>query len=242
MAGVRVGLDRPRPRRSSKPSAGAIIAIVAGMVVLFALGFGIALITQGGPLSAQAPVAASASASVGPSNSAAPGPCATSTVIPAEVLPKSSKVRINVFNATKRKGLAAETALALKLAGFKILAVENVPDGRRIDGFAEIRHGPKGIKQAQLLNFYLPDGILVEDTRNDKTVDVVLGKEFSIIASEAEVAASMASPSPFASGPGCASLGAVQPGVESTASPASPGSSAGSPTPSLTPVPAPSAS
>jgi len=240
MAGVRVGLDRPRPRRSSRPSAGAIIAIVAGMVVLFALGFGIALITQGGPLPAQAPVAASAS--VGPTTSAAPLPCATSTVIPAEVLPKSSKVRINVYNATKRKGLAAESALALKLAGFKILAVENVPDGRRIDGFAEIRHGPKGLKQAQLLHFYLPDGILVEDTRNDKTVDVVLGKEFSIIASEAEVAASMASPSPSTSGPGCASPGAVEPGVESPASSASPGSLAGSPTATLAPEPTASAS
>lgn len=234
MAGVRVGLDRPRSRRSRKPSAGAIIAIVAGMVVLFALGFGIALITQGGPLPTQPEVAASPSG--GPGSPAVPLPCATSTVIPAEVLPKPTKVRINVFNATKRKGLAAETALALKLAGFKILAVQNVPDGRRIDGFAEIRHGPKGIKQAQLLHFYLPDGILVEDTRNDKTVDVVLGKEFSIIVSEAEVAASMASPSPATSGPGCtggegATAGAEVP-VGSTSP--QPGSASATPTPTPT--------
>lgn len=239
MAGVRVGLDRPRSRRSSRPSAGAIIAIVAGMVVLFALGFGIALITQGAPLPAEEQVAAGTSA--GPTSPTVPLPCATSTVIPAEVLPKPSKVRINVYNATKRKGLAAETALALKLGGFKILAVENVPDGRRIDGFAEIRHGPKGIKQAELLHFYLPDGILVEDTRNDKTVDVVLGKEFSIIASEAEVAASMASPSPSTSGPGCASPAAAQPAVSPPAPSAMP-TSTPTPSPTPTPTPTPSAS
>lgn len=234
MAGVRVGLDRPRSRRSSKPSAGAIIAIVAGMVVLFALGFGIALITQGGPLPTQPEVAASPSG--GPASPAVPLPCATSTVIPAEVLPKPTKVRINVFNATKRKGLAAETALALKLAGFKIVAVQNVPDGRRIDGFAEIRHGPKGVKQAQLLHFYLPDGILVEDTRNDKTVDVVLGKEFSIIVGEAEVAASMASPSPSTSGPGCTSGEGATAGAEvplGSTSP-QPGSASATPTPTST--------
>lgn len=217
MAGVRVGLDRPRARKRGTPSAGAIIAIIAGMVVLFALGFGIALITQG--RSIQAPLAAAPSQA--PSSPSVPLPCSTTMVEPAKVLPRSEKVKINVYNATKRKGLAAETALALKLAGFKIVAVENVPDGRRIDGFAELRHGPKGLKQAQLLNFYMPDAVLVQDTRNDKVVDVVLGREFSVIASDAEVAASMASPSPSTSGPGCASPGAT---VEQGASEAPPAS------------------
>jgi len=175
------------------------------MVVLFALGFGIALITQG--RSIQTPLAAAPSQA--PSSPSVPLPCGTTMVEPAKVLPRSDKVKINVYNATKRKGLAAETALALKLAGFKIVAVENVPDGRRIDGFAELRYGPKGLKQAQLLNFYMPDAVLVQDTRNDKVVDVVLGREFSVIASDAEVAASMASPSPSTSGPGCASPGAA---------------------------------
>jgi hypothetical protein len=230
MAGVRVGLDRPRSRRSRGPSAGAIIAIIAGMVVLFALGFGIALITQGGGLPVPS-VAAPSAAAVGSSSPAVPLPCSTTMVIPAEVLPQPKKVKVNVFNATKRKGLAAETALALKLAGFKILEVSNVPDGRRIGGFAEVRHGPRGLKQANLVHFYVPDAVMVEDTRNDKTVDVVLGKEFSIIASDAEVAASMASPSPSTSGPGCAGPGA-------TATESAPG---GTPEPSLSPSPAASA-
>lgn len=239
MAGVRVGLDRPRPRRSSGPSAGAIIAIVAGMVVLFALGFGIALITQGGKLPTPQ-IAAPASAGPSGAASVAPLPCSTATVIPAEVLPRPTKVKINVFNATKRKGLAAETALAFKQAGFKILEVANVPDGRRINGFAEVRHGPRGLKQANLVHFYVPDAVMVEDTRNDKTVDVVLGKEFSIIASEAEVAATMASPSPSTSGPGCAAPGPGEP--ESMSSAAASAPSATTPTPALTPTPAPSGS
>lgn len=214
MAGVRVGLDRPRPRRRGGLSAGVVIAIVAGMVVLFALGFGIAVIMQGGSI--QAPLASAPSASA--VATAAPQPCYTSMVTPAEVLPQAEKVKINVYNATKRKGLAAETALALKLAGFKIKGVANVPDGRRLDNFAEIRHGAKGLKQAELVHFYLPDAILVEDTRSDKVVDVVLGKEFSIIASDAEVAAAMASPSPSTSGPGCA--GATAQPTQPVATPA----------------------
>jgi len=243
MAGVRVGLDRPRPRRSSGPSAGVIIAIVAGMVVLFALGFGIALITQGGRLPG-VQVAASAPAEISGSPEV-PLPCATSTVIPAEVLPKPTKVKINVFNATKRKGLAAETALALKQAGFKILEVANVPDGRRVGGFAEVRYGPRGLKQANLVHFYVPDAVMVEDTRNDRTVDVVVGKEFSIISSDAEVAAAMALPSPSTSGPGCAAQAGGQADTAES-SQAGAGTATAAPTPGLTPSPtlspAPSAS
>ncbi|MFM8894207.1 MAG: LytR C-terminal domain-containing protein [Actinomycetales bacterium] len=241
MAGVRVGLDRPRPRRSSGPSAGAIIAIVTGMVVLFALGFGIALITQGAKL--PTPSVAAASPSQASGSPAVPLPCSTTLVIPAEVLPRPAKVKVNVVNATKRKGLAAETALALKLAGFKILEVSNVPDGRRINGFAEVRHGPRGLKQANLVHFYVPDAVMVEDTRNDKTVDVVLGKEFSVIASQAEAAASMASPAPSTSGPGCVSGGPSEPAPAAGGTPADASSAPmNSPVPSLTPSPTPTAS
>jgi len=230
MAGVRVGLDRPRPRRSRGPSAGAIISIVVGMVVLFALGFGIALITQGGSLTS--PSAAPENPAATAEGPATPLPCATTMIIPAEVLPRPAKVKINVFNATKRKGLAAEAALATKLAGFKIMKVDNVPDGRRINGFAEVRYGPRGLKQANLVHFYVPDAVMVEDTRNDKTVDVVLGKEFSIVSSDAEVAASMASPSPSTSGPGC-----VTPGADSAEQV---GAGTGTASAEPLPVPAPS--
>ena len=224
MAGVRVGLDRPRPRRRGGPSIGLIIGIIVGMVVLFVLGFCIALILQGRTITPPTIEAAASSApTTGP-----PLPCATTMVTPAEVLPQAEKVRVNVYNATKRKGLAAETALALKLSGFKILGVSNVPDGRRLDNFAELRHGPKGKKAAELLRFYMPDAILVQDTRGGKDVDVVLGREFTVIADDAEVAASMASPSPSTSGPGCA-LG----------DPSADAATAVAPAPSLTPPASP---
>lgn len=220
MAGVRVGLDRPRPRRRSGPSAWLILGVILGMIVLFVLGFGIALILQGRTIT---PPTIAAAASTAPSTGP-PLPCATTMVTPAEVLPQAEKVRINVYNATKRKGLAAETALALKLSGFKILGVSNVPDGRRLDNFAELRHGAKGKKAAELLRFYMPDAILVQDTRGGKDVDVVLGREFTVIADDAEVAASMASPSPSTSGPGCA-----------TGAPSADPAAAVAPAPSLTP-------
>lgn len=201
----------------------AILLMVSlGTVALFGIGyaFSIVLRSQGTPVADESGVA---------SDSASPLPCSTTMVTPAEVLPRTSRVLINVYNGTQRQGLAGTTAKALAARGFDVKEVANDLEGQKVIGVAEIRYGPKGAEGAKLLGFYLPGAQMLPDDRSKKAVDVVIGKEFTEIVGEAKVAAALASPSPSTSGPGCAAAALVAP-IESSGSVES-----GAPNPSLTP-------
>ncbi len=136
---------------------------------------------------------------------AAPSPCVTTIVTAAEVLPKPAKVTLNVYNATATSGLASKTANELEDRGFPVGKVANDPVGRPIPGVAEIRYGPKGAQNAQLVLLYVPGAELVELDRKGRNVDLAMGTGFTGLAPQPEVAAALAAPSPVASGPGCPS-------------------------------------
>ena len=171
-------------------STGTIVAIVVGMALLFAAGFGLSRLLNG--------------SSSGGSGGSTSEPCVTTTVTPGAGLPKPATVTVNVYNATDRSGLARKTAVEMKARGFVIGKVANDPLGKSVVVSAEVRHGPKGLAQARLVSFYVPGSVLVADTRADATVDMVLGEAYSGVASPAEVTKALASPSPTSSGPGCA--------------------------------------
>ncbi|MEY4137677.1 MAG: hypothetical protein RL205_1805 [Actinomycetota bacterium] len=203
--------------RRRRPIWMPIVIVLAGIAVLFAVGFGLSRLLN----SSSAPEAdAIASAS------AAPLPCETTMVTAAEVLPRSGKVKVNVWNATDRVGLASDVAKVLKARSFTIKKVDNDPQGKVLDGVGQIRYGAKGRANAELLSFYFPGAILVQDNRPKKVVDIALGNAFTEIAGEAEIAAAMASPSPSLSGPGCPSQAAS----------AAAAASLPAPVPSLTPT------
>ena len=173
-------------------SAGTIVAIIVGMALLFAAGFGLSRLLNN-------------SSSAGGAGGSTTEPCVTTTVTPGAGLPKPATVTVNVYNATDRSGLARKTAVEMKARGFVIGKVANDPLGKSVVVSAEVRHGPKGLSQARLVSFYVPGSVLVADARADATVDMVLGEAYSGVASPAEVAKALASPSPTSSGPGCAS-------------------------------------
>lgn len=191
---MRESAIRPVPRRR-RPIWGIIAMVVVGMVVLFGIGFGVSLLVRGSA-APEADVTATTAPSV------APLPCETTMITPAEVLPVTGRVTVNVLNSTKRAGLARDTANVLSARGMKVKKVGNA-DEAVFDGVAQLRYGPKGEKAAQLLSYYFPGAELVPIDRAKKVVDVVLGKQFEQVAGEAEIAAELASPSPSASGPGC---------------------------------------
>ena len=195
--------------RRRRPIWVPIVVVIAGIAVLFAVGFGLSRLLNG----SSAPEADSIA-----SASAAPLPCETTMVSPAEVLPRTAKVKVNVWNATDRVGLASDVAKVLNARDFNIRKVDNDPQGKVLEGVGQIRYGANGRANAELLAFYFPGAILVQDDRPKKVVDIALGNAFTEIAGEAQIAAAMASPSPSLSGPGCPS----QPAVASTASSAEP--------------------
>lgn len=209
-----------RRRRDSRPVWLTVVLVIVAMAVLFALGFGIATLLKGGDGSLPPEESLEEAAAM----SAEPLPCETTIVIPAEVLPRTERVTVNVFNSTPTVGLAAETAQILTARGFEVNKITNDPLDEVLAGTGEIRFGPKGADAAQLLTYYFPGAVLVDDGRNGKRVDVSLGSGFTEITGEAEIAAALASPSPSPSGPGCVtpSAGPVvdEPAIDVGADPA----------------------
>lgn len=199
---------RESPIRREKPGRPtwlvALLAVVALLVVV-GIGYGVFSLVRGGSDSSASEAA-----------DATPSPCVTTSVTPAEVLPKPAKVKVNVYNATGTSGLASKTANELEGRGFQVRKVANDPVGKSITGVAQIRFGPKGEPSAQLLLLYVPGAELVELDRKGRNVDLATGDGFTGLAPQPEVAAALASPSPVASGPGCPSPAAVS---ESAASP-----------------------
>jgi hypothetical protein len=116
------------------------------------------------------------------------GPKADQSV--AALDPKTVKVR--VYNATERTGLAKQVADGLKRNKFTVVASSNDPlaDTRKVEGVGEIRYGSKGEKQALLLSFWFPGIQLVADPRGDAAVDVAVGPTYKALASAAQIAQS----------------------------------------------------
>jgi hypothetical protein len=108
---------------------------------------------------------------------------------PTDLDPAS--ITLRVLNATDTAGLAQTVATALQERGFIIGEVANDSSGREVTGVGELRHGPRGNEAARFVRVYVPDSGDYPDTRADATVDVVVGPEFTTLASAEEVAAAL---------------------------------------------------
>jgi hypothetical protein len=109
-----------------------------------------------------------------PKNTASPTPCTTA---PASTV-KPSQVRVNVYNASKRNGLARKVAGEMKDRGFVVGTIANDPLRRTLTTTAEVRYGPKGKSGAQLVSSEVPGSKIVVDKRKDASVDLVLGSTY----------------------------------------------------------------
>ena len=58
------------------------------------------------------------------------------------VLPDPRTIKVNVYNATKHRGLARSTSVELAARGFGIGSVANDPLNKLVVGTAEVRYGP----------------------------------------------------------------------------------------------------
>jgi hypothetical protein len=109
-----------------------------------------------------------------PKNTAAPTPCRTA---PASTL-KPSQVKVNVYNASKRNGLARKVAGEMKDRGFVVGTIANDPLHHTVTTTGEVRYGPKGKAGAQLVSSEVPGSKTVVDKRKDASVDLVLGSTY----------------------------------------------------------------
>ena len=118
--------------------------------------------------------------------------CASASAVVPEPTLDPSAINLRVLNATDTAGLAQTVATALQERGFVVDEVANDSSGREVTGVGELRHGPRGTDAATYVRLYIPGAGDYLDTRATAQVDVVVGPEFTTVATAEEVAASLA--------------------------------------------------
>jgi len=117
------------------------------------------------------------SAKPSPSVAAGPQPCPLEDT---STFPEPATVTVNVLNASDRSGVAKATADTLVELGF-VASAANAKTGP-YDGAIKVVAGPTGVDNAYAVLKVLPAKSVLElDTREDATVDVILGAEADAI-------------------------------------------------------------
>lgn len=96
--------------------------------------------------------------------------------------PAPGQITVNVYNATNRAGLAAETAKEMKARGFVVGTVANDPQKKSVSQPAEVRFGKNGEAAAKVVLALVPGAATAGDARADASVDLVLGNGFKSLA------------------------------------------------------------
>ena len=161
------------------------------------------------PSGSAAAAAAGDAASAGPSGRASGGPSAGSSgaapkAAPTAVAsfaslagvaaPKTSAIKVNVYNATDRAGLAGQTAALLKKRGFTIGTIGNAPAAlqNKVPGTAEVTGNKAAAARMTVLGSEVPGSSPVTDLRKDASVDLVLGNGFTALSTPAQQAQTLA--------------------------------------------------
>ncbi|MFG3012156.1 LytR C-terminal domain-containing protein [Streptomyces cinerochromogenes] len=106
----------------------------------------------------------------------------------AEPLPEPGRITVNVYNATKRTGLAKSTADELKKRGFRIGDVGNASKqyDKKVKGTGMLLGSPAAQDTAlRVLATQLTGADLRADTRKGTDVDLVIGDAFKGLTSRA---------------------------------------------------------
>jgi hypothetical protein len=187
------GNKYPRMRRGRRNSKIAL-GVVASLAAIGLIGWGsmqlIDVFTGGD----KARAAGTHCTTPSPASKAARGSGdVTSSTLPKALqgLPKPGQITVNVFNATKRTGLAKDTADQLKQRGFKIGKVGNAtPQYDKKVASAGLLLGPRSALRTALpvLGTQLAGAQQRTDGRKGGQVDLIIGNGFKQLASPAAAA------------------------------------------------------
>jgi hypothetical protein len=94
-----------------------------------------------------------------------------------------------VYNATDKPGLANQVGEEFRSRKFTVINQASDPTGRKLQGVAQVRYGPKTVGTAWVVRtYFLNEADLVFDiNRKDDVVDVVVGANFLQLGSPTEV-------------------------------------------------------
>ncbi|MDT0427442.1 MULTISPECIES: LytR C-terminal domain-containing protein [Streptomyces] len=171
-----------RPRRRGK----LVLSAVAAVVALGLAGWGTLQVVDvftGGDKQA--------SAADRPKT--CPSPSASASA-PAKVLPKPAAIKVNVYNATSRSGLAKSAADELEKRGFVIGKVDNAPAAydKKVPGTGLLLGAPTAADGSfPVLGTQLPDAERKTDARRTGEVDLIIGTKFKAFSTPAAAASAL---------------------------------------------------
>lgn len=115
-----------------------------------------------------------------PSPASTPAPRACAAVARGQLPPQ--RVVVNVYNTSRRPGLAAAVAGELRARGFAVAAVANDPRRQRGVRTAGLRYGAEGRPAVRTLLTVVPRARTFPERRRGDTVDLLLGADFVALA------------------------------------------------------------
>ncbi|QNE79273.1 LytR family transcriptional regulator [Streptomyces finlayi] len=113
---------------------------------------------------------------------------------PAKALPRPAGIKVNVYNATPRSGLAKAAADELKKRGFAIGKVGNAPAAydKKVPGPGLLLGAPTAADGSfTVLGTQLPGSTRKTDTRETADVDLILGTKFKTFSTPAAAATAL---------------------------------------------------
>jgi LytR cell envelope-related transcriptional attenuator len=171
------------PRRRGR----IVAALIAAVVVLGLFGWGalqLFHVFNGDDGDTKANAAPQNRASCAPS----PDPVHTGKPV---ALPQPTGVKLNVYNATTRGGLAKSTADQLASRGFKVAKFGNAPDpyNAKVAQSALLLAGPGGEAAAREAGTQVAGStVKIDPKRKGNTVDLMIGNTFGKLATPVEAA------------------------------------------------------
>lgn len=119
--------------------------------------------------------------------------CAEGAVMANAKLPRQEDVKVTIYNATNRAGVASDVANDFLSRRFKeakvVTAAPNPPVNKPGDVVAVIRFGPQTVGAAWLVRAYFLDKARpeFEKARQDDKVEIILGGKFQQLPTTTEV-------------------------------------------------------
>lgn len=181
-------------RSRTKRRRRMIAAGVTGLVLVGAGAYGVSSLISS-PSQASAAGSCRAKADAAP-NAAAAAADARTVAISGQLqlqlqLPTAAQIKLNVYNATDRHGLAASAATALKQRGFSIGNVTNDPLKSNLTVAAEVRGASANASAMRVVAAEVVGAEMHADSRTDNSVDLVLGAGFTALANPDQVSAAL---------------------------------------------------
>lgn len=109
-----------------------------------------------------------------PAPSCTPLPSPTASIAP-------STIPVRIYNASDTSGLAEDVAIEMRARQFRVLSTGNYGGDSKPAAYATITYGAIGKQIALTLAQQVKNPTLVQDTRTDPSVDLVLGPKFALV-------------------------------------------------------------